>query len=158
MKYKPYLCLCSLRLRFNFADSRFVSASLLHNYASATSVIINEMIDAATSGSTNNIPRIWRMLLYALSLLGFGKVATSSWLPAKLRRVNIVCHGCSKVIQSIHAFLFSVGFRLDGALNSLIQTPNFLSLDALWRILIYRKPLDKSHEATECMLWHFGEM
>ena len=115
-------------MRLKFVIFRFTSAPVLHNYASATPIIISEMANTMDIESTNTIPRAWRILLYAVSILGFGNVAMCSWLPAKLRTASIVYHGFSLLIQIIHAIMFSISLQLEGPLYLLIAKLNYLSL------------------------------
>ena len=75
------------------------------------------MGDVSRIESSKTIPRIWRILIYTTSILGFNNLMACSWLPAKLRTASAVYHGFILLIHTINATIFLVGLRLDGALH-----------------------------------------
>ena len=86
------------------------------------------MADTVKLDSAKAIPRAWRILMYAVSIMGFGNVAMCSWLPAKLRMATVVYHGLSLLIHIINAIIFLVGFQFTGPFYILIPKLNILFL------------------------------
>ena len=86
------------------------------------------MADTVKLDSAKAIPRAWRILMYAVSIMGFGNVAMCSWLPAKLRTATVVYHGLSLLIHIINAIIFMVGFQFTGPFYILIPKLNILFL------------------------------
>ena len=84
------------------------------------------MADTVKLDSANVIPRTWRIVIYAVSILGFGNVGMCSWLPAKLRTISIIYHGVSLLIHIINAIIFVVGFRVTGEIYIMIPKLNLL--------------------------------
>ena len=110
-----------MSLGINAANSRLVPVA-----RGATALILDEMADTVKLDSANAIPRTWRILMYAVSILGFGNVAMCSWLPAKLRTISIIYHGVSLLIHIINAIIFVVGFQFTGEMSIMIPKLNLL--------------------------------
>ena len=72
---------------------------------------------AASAALASAIPRTWRILIYASSILGSGNVAMCSCLPAKLRTVSIGYHGFILLGYLFNAIIYLVKLRLSGPLN-----------------------------------------
>ena len=75
------------------------------------------MDHTTNTGAVGAIPWRWRILIYAISILGFGNVAMCTWLPAKLRTASIVYHGFFLVVYVFNMIIFLVKLRLSGPLN-----------------------------------------
>ena len=92
-----------------------------------TALSIYQMADAVRLDSSEAIPRTWRILIYTISILGFGNVAMFSWLPAKLRTATVVYHGFSLPIHTINAIIFLVGIHFTGPLFVLLPKLYYFS-------------------------------
>ena len=94
-----------------------MSAAVLWNHIWVISTFINEMDHTTNTGAAGAIPWRWRILIYTISILGFGNVTMCSWLPAKLRTASIVYHGFFLLVYVFNMIIFLVNLRLSGPLN-----------------------------------------
>ena len=105
------------------------------------------MDSVASIGSAANIPRTWRILIYALSTLGLGNVAMCSWLPANLRTASVMYHGLILLGYIFNVTIYLVKLRLSGPLNlmtgkllylAVVICGSFLCAANLWATFMKR--------------------
>ena len=149
-----------MQLILHHVDFRFVANCVFWSHISAESYadIVNAMDSAARTGSASAIPRTWRILIYTLSILGFGNVAMCSWLSPKLRTASIVYHGFILLGYLFNVTIYSVKLRLSGPLNlmtgkllylAIVICGSSLCAASLWATLI-KRPYACFQTWTEC--------